>query len=50
MCESAKKFKEQRQKFLKDGMSEDVVNLENLDKLLDKCKKSTGQDKAETKS
>lgn len=50
MCESAKKFKEQRQKFLKDGMSEDVVNLENLDKLLDKCKKSAGQDKAETKS
>ena len=38
-CGAAKAFKEQREKFLKSGMPEPVINLENLDKLVNKCKK-----------
>ncbi|MDN2716959.1 MULTISPECIES: hypothetical protein [unclassified Janthinobacterium] len=49
MCESAKKFKDQRQKLLNDGMSENVINPENLDKLANKCNKDKEQDNAETK-
>ena len=49
MCESAKKFKDQRQKLLNDGMSENVINPENLDKLVNKCNKGKEQDNAETK-
>lgn len=47
MCDFAKNFKEHREKFLKNGMSENVINLENLDKLLNKCK--TDADSGEKK-
>lgn len=50
MCASAKKFKEQREKFLKSGMAEVVINLENLDKLANKCTKNSEQGKDESKS
>ncbi|MED5615132.1 hypothetical protein [Janthinobacterium sp. P210005] len=49
MCESAKKFKDQRQKLLKDGISESVINPDNLDKLVSKCNADKEQVKAETK-
>ena len=49
MCGSAKTFKEQHGKFLKNGMSETVVNLDNLDKLLNKCKKDAGEGKPASK-
>lgn len=48
-CGAAKAFKEQREKFLKSGMPEHVINLENLDKLVNKCKKDEGRDKVVSK-
>lgn len=50
VCGAAKKLKEQREKFLKSGATEDVINLANLDKLVNTCEKDDAKDKADTKS
>ena len=50
VCGAAKVFKEQRGKLVKSGATEDVINLMNLDKLVNTCKKDDSKDKADSKS